>query len=97
MTINPARPDNFVPSPQPNRTYSGPTVPQSYDPNWQFFSNLTKDQILWFQAQPEWQNFLAYVALSPKTAQAATPVVIVDSMLQAAGQMVAVAKPIIAL
>lgn len=54
--------------PQPNRTYSGPLVPVAYDANWQLFNNLTQDQIAWFQAQPQWQDFVSWVALSPVAA-----------------------------
>lgn len=56
-----------LPTP-PNRTYSGPEIPTAYDPNWQIYNNLSPAQIAWFQAQPEWQNFLSYVALNPVTA-----------------------------
>lgn len=55
-------PPNYQPSPQPNRIYSGPVVPVAYDSNWQYFTNLTMDQVAWFQAQPEWA---AYVATQP--------------------------------
>lgn len=43
----------------PEPIYTGPDVPVSYDPNWQMFTNLTTDQIAWFQAQPEWKSFVA--------------------------------------
>lgn len=59
---------NYKPSPQPVRIYSGPIVPNAYDPNWQYFTNLTKDQIAWFQAQPEWSDFVAYVAAAGPSA-----------------------------
>lgn len=78
-------PRRFPPSPQPVTIYSGPTVPTAYDSNWQYFTNLTLDQIAWFQAQPEWAAFLAYVALSPKTATPATPAVVVSGALSIAG------------
>lgn len=58
-TFLPAAPP---PSPQPKKIYDGPAIPSVYDPTWQYFTNLTKDQIAWFQAQPEWQNFVSYVA-----------------------------------
>lgn len=83
---------NYQPSPQPSRIYSGPAIPVSYDSNWQYFTNLTLDQIAWFQAQPEWQNYIAYVALSPKTAQAGVPIAVVNATLQAVGQVV-ISKP----
>ncbi len=72
------------------RIYSGPDVPTTYNPDWQYFKNLTPAQIGWFQAQPEWQNFLAYVALSPKTATVGVPPAVVNSALQAAGKPVSV-------
>lgn len=53
---------NYKPSPQPNRIYSGPEVPTAYDPNWQLFTNLTPNQIAWFQSQPEWGDFVSWVA-----------------------------------
>lgn len=71
----------YTPSPPINRTYIGPDVPVAYQDGWQYFNNLTADQIAWFQAQPEWQNFLSYVALSPQTATVATPVAVVNSVL----------------
>ncbi len=39
--------------------YAGPTVPTAYDPKWQLFTNLTKDQIKAFQSFPEWAAKLA--------------------------------------
>lgn len=69
------------PSPQKLRVYTGPPTPIAYDDNWQFFTNLTSDQVAWFQAQPEWVNYLAYVALSPNTAQAGAPASVVSSTL----------------
>lgn len=75
---------NYQPSPQPNRIYSGPDVPTVYDPKWQYFTNLTAAQIAWFQARPEWQNFVSYVSISPKTAMAATPVSVVSGALSVA-------------
>lgn len=83
------------PSPQPNKIYAGPNVPGAYDSNWQYFTNLKPAQIAWFQAQPEWQNFLAYVALSPKAAAVATPVAVVNSALTAVGIAPMAIKPII--
>lgn len=85
------------PAPQKPTQYAGPAVPAAYDDNWQYFTNLTPDQIAWFQAQPEWQNFLTFVALNPKAAAVGAPQAVVNSALQAAGQTVAVAKPVIAL
>lgn len=72
---------NYKPSPQIPTTYFGPAMPTAYDVNWQYFTNLTKDQIAWFQAQPEWQNFLSYVALSPAAAIVAAPLAVVNSAL----------------
>lgn len=84
----PGRPQPIgPPSPQKPTIYSGPLVPVSYDPDWQYFTNLTSDQIAWFQARPEWQNFLSYVALSPTIATVAAPIAVVNSGLQAAGQI----------
>lgn len=54
--------------PPPPPRYTGPTIPTAYDPNWQLFVNLTPAQIAWFQAQPEWQTFLTYVAQNPAQA-----------------------------
>ncbi len=34
-------------------------LPPTYDPQWQFFRNLTPNQIAWFQAQPDWLVFYA--------------------------------------
>lgn len=83
------RPPPYI---QPDRRYLGPSVPVAYDAGWQLFTNLTPAQIAWFQAQPEWQNFLAYVAISPATAVAAISVAAVNTALQAAGKTPAVAK-----
>lgn len=69
-------------------------MPLAYDINWQRYTNLTADQIQWFQAQPEWQNFLTYVVLSPQTATVATPVAVVNGVLQVHGQVIAT-KPIV--
>lgn len=77
----PGVPANLKANPQPNRIYAGPVVPTAYDQNWQYYTNLTPAQIAWFQAQPEWGDFKAYVALSPKTATVATPVAVVNSTL----------------
>lgn len=79
INLGPRR--NIVSSPQKPTIYSGPTIPLVYDIDWQHFTNLTKDQIAWFQAQPEWQDFLSYVALSPKAASAAAPIAVVKSSL----------------
>lgn len=59
--------------------YSGPEIPTAFDPNWQSFVNLTPDQIAWFQAQPEWRNFLASAELNP----AATVTINTNSLLNA--------------
>lgn len=48
-----------VPTAQFNRTYDGPVTPTAYDQNWQLYTNLTKDQIVAFQAFPEWATFVA--------------------------------------
>lgn len=85
------------PSPQKPTIYSGPNTPTAFDPDWQRFTNLNADQIAWFQAQPEWQNFLAYVALSPATAEASASVSVVNSALQSAGQPIILGTPVIAL
>lgn len=74
----------YKPSPQKPTMYSGPDVPTTYDPDWQHFTNLTPGQIAWFQTQPEWQNFLSYVALSPKTATVGVPIAVVNAALAAA-------------
>lgn len=73
------RPPNYRPSPPVNRTYSGPSVPAAYDPNWQLYNNLTRGQISWFQAQPEWQDFITYVSASPRTATAAASPILVNA------------------
>lgn len=84
----------YQPSPQLNRTYSGPAVPTAYDVNWQIYTNLTPDQIAWFQAQPEWANFVAWVALNPAQATgqpwAPSPTEI-STILQTAGRTVSTA------
>lgn len=46
--------------------YSGPPVPTAYDPNWQKYTNLTKPQIAWFQAQP--QDLITYATLKVQQA-----------------------------
>lgn len=48
--------------------YTGPSVPTAYDSSWQLYTNLTPAQIDWFQAQPEWQSFIEWIALSSATA-----------------------------
>lgn len=80
---------NYKPSPQPITTYSGPAIPSAYDPNWQYFNNLTSDQIAWFKAQPEWQNFVAYVQLNPTAAtiNAGVSAATINAALAAAGQI----------
>ena len=59
---------NFTRKPPHVRIYTGPDIPTAYDPAWQYFTNLTSDQVSWFQAQPEWQNFLSYVAIDKSAA-----------------------------
>ena len=56
----PKRPLRLQPVPQV--LYTGPAVPVAYDPKWQLFINLTKDQIAAFKAFPEWQQKLAALA-----------------------------------
>lgn len=58
----------FTPPPPKVTIYTGPAVPVAYDPNWQLFTNLKPEQVAWFQAQPEWADFVAWVALNPVTA-----------------------------
>lgn len=79
----------FNSNPPPPIIYTGPDVPTVYDSGWQFYTNLTSAQIAWFQSQPEWQNFLAYVALSPSTSVAGAPVDVVNAALQNARQTLA--------
>lgn len=33
--------------------YNGPTIPVTYDPDWQLFTNLTPEQVIAFQNMPE--------------------------------------------
>lgn len=74
--------------PPPANTSSGlnGAMPQVYDPDWQRYTDLSPTQVEWFRAQPEWANFLALVALSPKTAAAGIPPAAVDAALAVAGQ-----------
>jgi hypothetical protein len=55
-------PADYKPSPQKPTIYTGPTIPAVYNPDWQYFTNLTSAQIAAFQAFPEWA---AYVATQP--------------------------------
>lgn len=87
----------YRPSPQGPTVYSGPTTPTAYDPNWQFYTNLTFVQKAWFEAQPEWQNFKAFAAANPTKASPGMAVADVNSGLQASGMAVITAKPVIAL
>lgn len=84
---------NFQPPAPVNRTYTGPLVPLAYDVNWQEYGNLSPAQIAWFQAQPEWQNFLTYIALDPANAtiHASIGVAGVNAKLQLAGKTLATA------
>ncbi len=50
------RDPNYRPSPQKPTIYSGPAVPAAYDPDWQYFTNLTPVQIAVFQSFPEWDQ-----------------------------------------
>jgi hypothetical protein len=59
------KPQGYQPSPQKPTIYSGPAVPVAYDLGWQLFTNLTPDQIAWFQAQPEWATFTAAQPANP--------------------------------
>lgn len=36
-----------------DRTYKGPALPEAYNPNWQLYTNLTKEQVRFFQSTPE--------------------------------------------
>lgn len=101
----PGRPTPGPPSPQPITLFQSPpnsngndgAAPLAYDAAWQYFTNLTPFQVAWFQAQPEWQNFLAYVALDPPNAtmHAQIGVAGVNAKLQAAAvQLATVATPI---
>lgn len=74
---------NYKPSPQPKRISGlNGALPTAYDDGWQLFTDLSPEQIAAYQAMPEWQNFLDYVALSPKTATTATPAAVVNGALQ---------------
>lgn len=68
-----------------NTIYGGPATPIAYDPNWQYFTNLTKEQVTWFQAQPEWLNFKAWVRIDPPAAtiNALVSEVTINNALQA--------------
>lgn len=48
--------------PPPKR--NNPSIPGVYDDKWQFYVDLTADQIAAYQAMPEWA---AYVATQPVT------------------------------
>lgn len=56
-------------------------IPTAYDPNWQTYTDLTREQILAFQSMPEWQNFLSFVAMSPSTATTGVSTTVVDAAL----------------
>lgn len=88
-TVPPHLRPGYTPSPQKARSYNGPDIPQSYDPDWQHFTNLTKDQIAWFQAQPEWSDFISYVS-------AAGPAAMINSAVSVATIMATLnnARPI---
>lgn len=88
-------PKGYQPSPQRVTVYTGPAVPTVYDPNWQFLTNLTFAQKSWFEAQPEWQDFLAFAAANPTAASPGMSVSAVSAGLGAFGIMSA--KPVIAL
>lgn len=75
-----------APPPPPAQIYTGPLVPVAYDDNWQHFINLTPEQIAWYEAQPEWQNFCSYVALVPEAASVAMPAEVVAASLDIMGQ-----------
>ncbi len=49
-------PDDYKPSVQKPTIYTGPDLPITYDPDWQYFTNLTAAQIAAFQAFPEWEQ-----------------------------------------
>ncbi len=73
---------NLQAAPQVNRNSGlNGALPNAYDSNWQLYTDLTPAQIAAFQAMPEWQNFLNYVALAPKTATVAVPTSVVESTL----------------
>lgn len=71
----PRRPPG-LPSPQPIKLFQSPpasnnndgAMPLAYDRGWQHFTNLTPEQVAWFQAQPEWQNYISWVGLNPAQA-----------------------------
>jgi hypothetical protein len=71
--------DRNVPRP-PIPLYTGPTVPSAYDAGWQRFTNLTQDQIAWFQAQPEWKAFVATQPAQPFTAAQMNPTPVLKVM-----------------
>lgn len=49
----------YKPSPQPNRISGlNGAIPTQWDAGWQFYTDLTPDQVAAFQAMPEWQDFL---------------------------------------
>lgn len=59
--------------PQPPPKYGSDKIPTAYDANWQFYVDLTLEQIAAFQAMPEWA---AYVATQPVTDWAARQAII---------------------
>lgn len=54
MSIN-----NFYESPPGSGGNDGAT-PTVYDPNWQYYTNLTPNQIAWFSSQPQYLVSYAY-------------------------------------
>lgn len=89
------------PGPQPITLFQSPpnsngndgAAPLAYDRGWQYFTNLTPEQVAWFQAQPEWQNFCAWVALDSPNATIhaeAPPMATINAALQAANVALAV-------
>jgi hypothetical protein len=51
------------PATQKPTIYTGPPVPTEYGAvnsdgpdDWQYFTNLTPEQIAWYQSQPEWHR-----------------------------------------
>lgn len=49
-------------------------MPLSYDMRWQYFTNLTPDQIGWFKAQPEWATFMAAQQADPSRTSIPAPI-----------------------
>lgn len=68
-------------------------MPTVYNVKWQTFTDLTPAQVDWYRAQPEWQNFMAWVALDPPNATIhanAPDMATIIAALQAANQPIAV-------